>query len=260
MRKIFVQFILLSIMLLFTSCLRHLICIDGDGHIATEVRSIREFVEIENFTEFDIVYTRSDTFGLAVTADRNLLDNISTEISGSVLEIETEPGNSCFNFTRRPVINVSSPYLSSIRLFGSGSFIADEMEGSEVTVKISGSGDIEVERIYCDDLTVYVSGSGDIDLFYTECSGSDVFISGSGDIFIEGVCDHAGYKISGSGNLRADSFITNTASVTISGSGDAFTHVLEKLRGSISGSGLIYVKGDPEIDVRISGSGRVIKN
>jgi hypothetical protein len=50
------------------------------------------------------------------------------------------------------------------------------------------------------------------------------------------------------------------AEVTISGSGDAFTRVSEELSGLISGSGNIYVSGNPLIKVRVTGSGRVIRN
>jgi len=246
-------------MLLLTSCFDDFICIRGDGYIETERRRVTQFSKIENSTEFDIVYSRNDTAGISIVADRNIIDNIVTETSGSTLEIKTVPRHACFNYTQRPVIHVSSQELNSVILSGSGNLLADSMEGNLVTVKISGSGDIKADHISCNDLVVLLSGSGTITLDDTECTTADAFISGSGNIQLDGTCERSTLKISGSGNIHADNFISGTASVTISGSGNALTYVLERLTGFISGSGNIYVKGDPDIDVSVSGSGRVIK-
>jgi hypothetical protein len=221
---------------------------------------VAAFDQIENSTAFDIVFTRADTSGISITADGNIIDNIVTETSGSRLEIKTMPRDACFNYTQRPVINVSSPGIKSVMISGSGDFIADQMQGESVNVKLSGSGDINAENISCTDLTVLLSGSGSISLSDTDCTDSDIFISGSGNITISGSGTRTNMKISGSGNIHAGNFITGSASVIISGSGDAYTQIIDKLTGMISGSGNIYVKGDPDIDVALSGSGRVIRN
>jgi hypothetical protein len=247
-------------LLSLASCIDNLICIDGDGIIKNERRRLTGFDAIVNTTEFDIIFIIADTTGLNIIADRNLIDNIVTDVSGQVLEIRTNPGNACFSFSQRPVIEVSSPDLNSVTLSGSGDFLVDQMEGNRVTVKLSGSGEIAVEHIRCDELSATLSGSGNISLGDTRSTNSDAYISGSGNILITGECDKSTMKISGSGNMHADRFMTETASVTISGSGNAFTYIIDKLTGAISGSGNIYVKGNPIIDVSVSGSGRVIRN
>ncbi len=248
------------ILLSLTSCIDNLICIDGDGIIKNERRRLTGFDQIENSTEFDIVFKIADTTGLNIIADRNLIDNIVTDVSGQVLEIRTNPGNACFSYSQRPVIEVSSPDLKSVTISGSGDFLADQLEGNLVTVKLSGSGEIKAEHVQCDELSAFLSGSGNISLEDTRSTNSDAFISGSGDILIEGEGDKSTLKISGSGNIYADKYLAKTGSVTISGSGDSYLYFKEKLTGAISGSGNIYVKGNPVIDVRVSGSGRVIRN
>jgi hypothetical protein len=250
---------LVVITLFFTSCFDNFICIRGDGYIETERRRIAEFDQIENSTEFDIIYTKNDTSGISIDADRNIIDNIVTETSGSALEIKTIPRHACFNYTRRPVIEVSSPDLKNVTVSGSGNLLADIMEGNVVSVKLSGSGDIKANLISANDLSVLLSGSGSITLEDIGCINTDAFISGSGNIQLGGECDRNELKISGSGNIHADNYISRTASVMISGSGNVFAQILESLTGIISGSGNIYVTGNPEIDVTISGSGRVIR-
>jgi hypothetical protein len=245
-------------MLSVTSC-DNLTCIDGDGIYQTELRDATAIDQIENYTAVDVVFTRSDTSGISVSADRNLLDNIVTEISGTTLVIKTNPGNSCFNYTQRPIINVSSPELNSIFLSGSGDFSADYMDGGETSLKLTGSGHITADSISCSELSAFISGSGNITVNYVETAGSDLFISGSGRILIEGVCSEGELQISGSGDIHAENFVTSTVSATISGSGDAYANVMESLTGLISGSGNLYVSGDPEINVTVTGSGRVIR-
>lgn len=259
MKNKFYMFLLGILMLSLMSCFDDFVCIQGDGFIETERRRIADFDQIVNSTEFDIIFSRNDTTGISINADRNIIDNIVTETSGSTLEIKTLPRHACFNYTRRPVIEVSSSDLKGVLLSGSGDFLADFMEGNVVTVTLSGSGNINADNTSCNDLSVLLSGSGSITLNEVECGDSDAFISGAGNIMLEGSCDKNNIKISGSGNLHADNYITGTASVMISGSGNAFTHILERLTGLISGSGNIYVKGNPEIDVTVSGSGRVIR-
>jgi hypothetical protein len=246
--------------LLMTSCIDNLVYIDGDGNITTERRRIGSFNEIQNTTAFDVVFTRSDTTGIRVTADRNILDNIIAETSGGVLEIRTEPEYASFRYTQRPLIEVSGPELESVFLSGSGNLVADRMEGDEVEVRLSGSGQVRLYSIDCSDLSVSLSGSGRISIDEAECTESDILISGSGNILLEGVCEISTVRISGSGNLYADKFRSVKAEVTISGSGDAYTLVSEELSGLISGSGNIYYSGNPLIKVRITGSGRVIRN
>jgi len=248
------------VLLSLTSCIDNLICIDGDGIIKNERSRLTGFDAIVNTTEFDIIFKIADTTGLNIIADRNLIDKLVTDVSGQVLEIRTNPSNACFSYSQRPVIEVSSPDLNSVTLSGSGDFLADQLEGNLVTVKLSGSGKIKAEHVQCVELSAFLSGSGTISLWDTRSTNSDAFISGSGDILIEGECDKNTLKISGSGNIYDDKYIAKTGSVTSSGSGDSYVYLKEKLTGAISGSGNIYVKGNPLIDVRVSGSGRVIRN
>jgi hypothetical protein len=259
--EIKLKFVVAAMILLpASSCIDNLTCIEGDGIIKNERRRLTNFAQIENSTEFDIIFKIADTTGLNIIADRNLLDNVVTDVSGQVLEIRTNPGNECFSYSQRPVIEVSSPYLNSVTLSGSGDFLADQLEGDLVSVKLSGSGEIKAEHVQCDNLNTFLSGSGNISLTDTRSTNSDAFISGSGDILIEGECNKSTLKISGSGNINADKYLAKTGSVTISGSGDSYVYLTDKLTGAISGSGNIYLKGNPLIDVMVSGSGRVIRN
>jgi len=252
--------ILSGILLLgFTSCIESFLCIDGDGFVASELRSVKAFQSIENTTEYDIIYKKSDTTGILITTDLNLMDHIETEVVNNTLEIKTRPRTACLNFSKRSVITIAGPDLKSVLLSGSGSLNADEMSGDKVSIKLSGSGDIVVERIICHNLSAAVSGSGDILLDYVRCTDSEFATSGSGTISVAGECDREEIRISGSGMFDGRHFITRTANIALSGSGNIHSNVSDFLKASISGSGNIYLTGDPLIEQKTSGSGRIIK-
>lgn len=242
-----------------TSCIKDLICIDGNGILETQPRETSDFTQLENSTIADVVYKKADSPGITITAESNLLGHFVTETVNGNLKIRTDPSNACFNYIERPLITVTSPVLNKVILSGSGEIITDVMSGNSVIIKLSGSGDFFTEVISCSDLSLILSGSGDININEAECLRTDFNLSGSGDINIKGSSDDATYRISGSGNINSGEFLVLTASETISGSGNIFTHVVTSLAATLSGSGNIYLKGDPMINQSISGSGKIIR-
>ncbi len=242
-----------------TSCLKDLLCIEGDGIVELENRRVTSFDQLENSTSFDVIYKQADTFGITISAEQNIMNYIETNVYDDCLEIRTSPATICLDYNERPVVMVSSPLLKKAVNSGSGELIADRMTGETVSLKNSGSGNISAELIDCNDFEAKASGSGDIDVHNIVCLNMDIVISGSGNISIAGDCESSHLKISGSGDIYSGDLVTKTASVIISGSGSAYTNVENYLNGLISGSGNIYVKGDPEIEQTTSGSGRIIK-
>src|SRR4030042_6574904 len=241
------------------SCLKDLLCVEGDRTPVLETRRISSFDQLENSTSFDVVYKQADTFGIRISAEQNIMNYIETNVYDDCLEIRTSPASICLDYHEQPVVMVSSPTLKKAVNSGSGSFIADRMTGETVTIKNSGAGDMSAESIESDNFESILSGSGDIDVQSLLCLNTDIVISGSGNTSVAGDCETSHLKITGSGNIYGSDMVTGTSSAIISGSGSAYTNIEEYLNGLISGSGNIYVKGDPEIEQTISGSGRIIK-
>jgi hypothetical protein len=259
MKTRFILFIAGICMFTCNSCLKELLCVDGDWIVQEETRRVTTFDQIENSTSFDVIYKQADTFGIRIIAEQNIMNYIETNVYDECLKIKVSPATICLDYNEQPIVMVSSPLLRKAVNSGSGSFFADKMTGESVTLKQSGSGDISVEMIESDDFESILSGSGDIDVQTLVCLSSDILISGSGNTSAAGNCETAHLKITGSGNIHCGDLLTRTASIIISGSGNIYSNIEEYLNALISGSGNIYVKGDPEIDQTISGSGRIIK-
>lgn len=248
------------LLITLNSCIKSLLCVHGDGIINTEIHRVTAFDQIENATSFDIIYKHADTFGITIRAEQNIMNYIETNVYDGCLEIRTSPGTICLDYTEQPVITVTSPGLQSVKIAGSGAFIAEAMSGETVLLKLTGSGNLSVEEVACNDLNIIVTGSGNIGVGNSTCLNSDVLITGSGDVSVSGDCENSHLRITGSGNIYSGNLMSITASVIISGSGNAFTNIQDSLNGLITGSGNIYVKGDPVIEQTITGSGRIIKH
>jgi hypothetical protein len=244
-------------MLTLASCDDDFFCNKGNGLSQTVVRRSAGFNSIENSTSIDVVYKKADTTGITITADENLMDDIITETTSNKLLIKTR-GTKCLDFNTRPLITITAPSIQTIVESGSASFIADELTGSNITLKLTGSGDISVATITATGLNISLSGSGNIKSNSCTSANSDVFLSGSGKIDLIGQSEISNLKLSGSGKINSENWIVGAADITITGSGDIFTFVENSLIAFISGSGNIYLKGNPTIDKTITGSGRII--
>ncbi|GAA0893010.1 head GIN domain-containing protein [Fulvivirga kasyanovii] len=183
----------------------------------------------------DIYVRKGSFFEVTVQSNHNIIDDISTHVSGEQLYLETRKCLRDHNTT----ITITTPNLRSVSNFGSGHIHSADIWGANhMKLTLSGSGEVELP---------------------VDCDNLDVTLTGSGSFELSGYAGHLRSVISGSGNINAFALSTNTCSATISGSGNTFIHVADSLTGTITGSGNIYYRGFPDtIDVIVSGSGRVI--
>ncbi|MDX9928860.1 MAG: head GIN domain-containing protein [Bacteroidales bacterium] len=242
-----------------TSCIPLFNCIQGNGRLGTETRRPATFTSIANATAVDVIFSESDTFGILLTAEENLLPYIITEVSGNTLEIRNKQSYGCIRFTRDPVIKVSAPFINGITLSGSGNVTADRLTDEDIVIELSGSGNIIADRSESVYVRAKISGSGDIILRDIDCTDAEVIISGSGDLSAAGEGTNGIFRISGSGNSFTRELVIRNSTVTISGSGNLYTWTTNVLNAVISGSGNIYLKGIPQVFSNITGSGKIIE-
>jgi hypothetical protein len=242
-----------------TSCIKDLLCINGNSDLQTESREAEAFSAILNVTAVDVIYYKADSTSITVKAESNLLTHIVTKTSDGRLEIRTDPKNACLDYNVKPVITISSPELNDLELTGSGTITADTLSGSTVSVKLTGSGDIHTVYLSASDITYLVTGSGNSIHDKVLCENADFTITGSGNLNVKGSSTVANMKITGSGDIQTGDFRVSVANDIISGSGNITTYVEDILTASITGSGNIYLSGDPQVSQTIIGSGRIIE-
>lgn len=236
----------------------------GSGNLVTERIDIRGFSALQVSGSWEVEAAAGD-FAVEVEVDDNVRDDVRVELRGNALRFGMRPGVRWFrSVTLRA--RVTLPELEEVQVSGSGQVAAHGFETPTLGVGVSGSGSVHAERCRVGALEAAVSGSGDITVERCELASAAISISGSGDVAIHGeaaACSGDGVtvRISGSGTADLRGCTFTGAEVRIGGSGDGLlTLGSGDLVGSISGSGSIIYRGSPtRVDVRTSGSGRVIK-
>ncbi|MDR1507442.1 MAG: DUF2807 domain-containing protein [Treponema sp.] len=208
---------------------------EGNGDVVLINRGISSFNSIELSSKALVNIYQNDTDKVTVEIDSNLEQFVKTNIRNNTLEIGEKVGVSLN--PNKYTINVYVKNISRIKVSGQGNVnINNVLETDNIELKISGSGKIG-GKIESNNLVADISGSGEIN--------------------ISGVCPQIELKISGSGNINTPDMDVESALVEISGSGETKIDVKRELIGRISGSGNIFYKGTPKIEVNISGKGGI---
>ena len=213
--------------------------------IGSSFSQAKKNIDADDFTSIgfavmgELEIEQGNSFRVVLEGDEDLLDAIKVKVTDGRLLISKPNWRQARN--KKLYAYVTMPEIEGVSVSGSG--------------RVINSGSIK-----CDDVSLRVSGSGDIDFDSFSAGNVKMSISGSGGLSMEGKgADMADVSISGSGSVKADDFKFEEASVSVSGSGKCTLWVTEAIRARISGSGNVYVKGDPNIDSKSSGSGKIRK-
>lgn len=227
---------LVSGLFIFSSCKK----IVGEGPVVTETRSIGNFTGISFETAGKVNFNTGPEWRVELSAQRNILDVLQTNLVNGVLHIDFKDNVRASNY-EEIIANITAPSADYLRLSGSGDLnVRGDLAASSLTMMLSGSGNIYVQTaVIADKIKAKVSGSGSISILNGSAINEDVDISGSGNVELAGVT-------------------AQNAATRTSGSGDVKLSVSKKLDVHISGSGSVYYQGNPVITTHISGSGRVI--
>jgi hypothetical protein len=138
---------------------------------------------------------------VAVTADDNLVDHVTTTVRRDTLVI----GNYGNFTTRSPMaVTVSAPSLDAVTLSGSGTVVVDAANSSDFTTTLSGSGTVTVSGT-AHRLTAVLTGSGTLGLNDLDAQNVTARLGGSGVINVHAIS-------------TLDATITGTGSILYSGS------------------------------------------
>jgi len=210
---------------------------DFPDRAAEEVRQLDKFSGIGIAVSADVYYTQGNTHEIRIEGKDRDVEDLITKVKDGFLQVKYED----WKISRSKLtIYITSSDLKAVKMSGSGHFMVDNaLESDEMDLAMSGSGGISFKRLSSDEVDVKISGSGKI-------------------ILDDGSADEMETKISGSGKLSAESFEVTEFSAAISGSGSASVTCTEDLDVKISGSGKVYYHGDPRVNSVSSGSGKIV--
>lgn len=229
---------IILLVMIFASCGEP--CIEGNGTIRSETRTVENFINVTMLGDFEVFIEQSNIYEVVVEGDANLLPYVLTDNrSTSTLEIRNA-NNRCLRGSQPIKVYIKTPDINRVSNAGSGYIRVDNVFNQKFEVILSGSGEID-----CIDIDTY-------DLIVT--------LSGSGQLYFSGNTIASDMLISGSGKIKAQDMDSEECKIVVSGSGVAYVFVIDYLNASIPGSGTIYYYGRPSTVVRrIDGSGEIIE-
>jgi len=286
-----------ALLAVLTGCYFDGPCIHGTGPVVSQDREITGFSAVTNTGSFEVQVSLSDSFGVEVEAQENLLPVIETYVSGNSLIIKTRNGT-CIGPASPVLVNISLPFIEELKLTGSGKLELDIAKGDffecsnagsgfvrvdtvmagTMAIGNSGSGTIFVDESFVDEISLVQSGSGIVEAaavyepldasIHHSSSGrirSEIvdglfvegILSGSGRIDLTGEAEEADFTLNASGRIDALDMMARDVKATITGSGKIFVYATDFLEATITGSGDIIYRGNPTISYRITGSGDV---
>lgn len=214
------------------------------GQVIKKERTVNGFDRVNLSGSGEVILTQDNREALTVEAEEDLLPYITTEVRGRTLYLEVK--NRYWKKAHWGGLRNGIKYYVSMR--------------SVRGVSVSGSGTITSEEIETDELKSNISGSGEISIESLQAQELNIHISGSGDCFMAGEVTTQNISISGSGSYEGEDLKSDETTAHVSGSGDATIWVEKEIDVQISGSGKVEYKGDPKVvSFQSSGSGKVRK-
>ncbi len=215
--------------------------VSGSRNIVTQTKEVGDFTRVTVNYPANIIIQQGASVAVKVTADDNLLPQLSTQVIGGTLIID----NSESNWSNR--VNPSRTVQVSITV----------KDLSEVDFTSAGSGTIT--GLQTNNLKVSISGAGSITFASLKVKSLDMSMSGAGSAKADGSADQLTIHISGVGSFDGKNLAAQSADISISGMGSATVRVTNTLDAAISGTGSINYYGDPTVHKNVSGLGSVHK-
>lgn len=212
--------------------------IKGEGEIVTQEIQLESFRGVNLGISGEVILTQGPLQKIVLEGQQNILDNVKREVKNDVWRIDFDKN---VQDAKRIKVYITLPELT------------------EATV--SGSGNLSATNAFRSPgrLNTTISGSGHIKL-HIDASEIESKVSGSGSITLNGSAHLLKLSISGSGKLLASDLQVSSCNITISGSGRAEVNCSTEMHSTISGSGNVYYKGEPQsVKATVSGSGNVRK-
>lgn len=218
-------------------------CFTTTGKDEIEKRQITGFNSIKVNDKIDVFFSQSkdSSFRVEVMAGEHILPNIKTFVDGDFLVIENNSKcNFLRSYKRKISVHITAPHLIYIVNAGVGNFYTtDTIHENFVDYTIKNSGDINL-KVNTKKIVGHMHGAGDVEL--------------------SGIANEHLVNSTGQSFIRAENLFTGYSEIHYRSSGEARVYVAGLLDVSISASGNVYYRGNPNtVLVKNSGTGKLIK-
>jgi hypothetical protein len=168
----------------------------GSGVIQSQTRTLTPFTEIRLRIPAKTTIVRGASPECAITADDNILPEITTEVQNGILTIASRNG---FSSAHQISLNITAPQLSKLLMTASGDVILNGIRENTLEIVIGGAINLRAAG-QVGALKVRLDGTGDMDLYRLQARSADVLLNGAGTIHVFATGTFSGL-IQGSGEI-----------------------------------------------------------
>src|SRR5690606_4479615 len=208
----------------------------GSGAITTRSFPLSYFDHVDVSGAFEIRIRQVSDYAVTVEGDNNLLEYVVARMEGRTLDISLRDGVRIAP-TQKMILYISAPEIKK--------------------VETSAACDMKVSapRLQTDYLDLDMSGASKAKIDQINARKIDVEVSGATSVVFKGSTDVLDIDASGASKVNCYELKAQDVSVDISGAGITKVNASRNLDVDISGSGKVLYKGNPEnIRKEVSGA------
>lgn len=195
--------------------------------IVVENRDLKGFSKIEASGAFQIRIIKSNTYGVKIEADDEIMKNILTEVSGDKLVVKLlyKDKSSYSNKTKVLNITIQTPVLNALSCSGAVEVSSDDIfDAEKFELKTSGASEVKLG----------INAKLLISKF-----------SGASEVKLKGKVDTHALEMTGASELEALDLEASKYAIQSKGASDCKIFVKDELAVSGSGASSIKYKGSP---------------
>lgn len=191
--------------------------IEGSGNVIKVTRPLTGFTGISAGGAIELIVVAQQDFKVEVETDDNIMEHITTTVSGGILEITMDESYSYSNATVK--VYVSLPNLARLDVSGASTATVTHVNSEELTIDVSGAsrvttegtskrlhGDVsgasslKAEKLSAEQVTIDASGASNSYVTATEFLTADA--SGASSIYYYGNPKNTQVETSGASAIK----------------------------------------------------------
>lgn len=208
----------------------------GSGQMATRDYSIADFSGIDVGDAFQVEIQPSESFGVTVSGDDNIIDYVKVDKQGQTLRVSLAPGRS-YNYEELRLA-IKMPRLTSLTLSGAARAMVNELKSP-------------------DGLHLNLSGATML-IGWIEAGDTEIVASDASVVELQGVGQSLRLEGSGASQANLADYLASDANVNMSGASKASVNVVGKLSATLSGASRLDYSGNPTLGTISVSSGSLL--
>src|SRR5205807_3986709 len=210
--------------------------IKGSGKSVTREIKLADFSKVEAGAAFEVLIVKGEAFGVKITADDNLIDDVSAARDGTTLHIGLKTRSRAVHNGHWKA-EITMPKLEGIKLDGASQGTFKGFEAKSFTANVAGASKLTGD-LKADNVKLAATGASKLKLLGSARDGT--------------------VAAEGASALDLQDFALVHADVKLSGASKATVRVSEKLDYNVSGASSLSYRGSPTIGTKVkTGAARV---